>query len=150
MTVFNLEDLAAADAEVYRILHSALGHVKASHKINELFAAGDERATTSESSVRRYRERVNWKSPNPEPGETPDRDYDELEERYDDLQRQHNRTLISLSKSHAKREQLVGAVFDAASQAAAALKLKNVPVPDLKSTPHSRRPEVAVTVLNGG
>src|ERR1039458_10607051 len=73
VTVFNLEDLAAADAEVYRILHSALGHVKASHKINELFAAGDERATTSESSVRRYRERVNWKSPNPEPGETPDR-----------------------------------------------------------------------------
>src|ERR1017187_6641029 len=122
VTVFNLEDLAAADPEVYRILHSALGHVKAAHKINELFegvgvVAGDERATTSESSVRRYRERSNWKSPNPEPGEAPDRDYDGLEERYDDLQRQHNRTLVSLSKAHAKRSELVSAVFGAATPA---------------------------------
>jgi hypothetical protein len=154
VTVFNLEDLAAADAEVYRILHSALGHVKASHKINELFegvgvVAGDERATTSESSVRRYRERTNWQPSNPEPGEAPERDYDGLEERYDDLQRQHNRTLVSLSKAHAKRSELVSAVFDAASQAAAALKLKPVPMPDSKlHEKRGRKPEVAVAVLS--
>src|ERR1035441_7710005 len=81
VTVFNLEDLAAADAEVYRILHSALGHVKAAHKINELFTAGDDAFATSETSVRRYRERFNWQSPEPEPGQAPDRDYDGLEER---------------------------------------------------------------------
>jgi hypothetical protein len=149
MTVFTLEAMAASDSEVYRILHSALGHVKAAQKINNLFDNADEFAT-SESSVRRYRERFNWESPDPpESGEAPEQDYDELEEKYDDLQRQHNRTLVSLSNAKAKKEELVAAVFDAASQAAAALKLKNVSVPDSKvHYGRGRKSEVAVAVLS--
>lgn len=70
----------------------------------------------------------------------------ELQQRYDDLRQAHDRTLRKLEQARVNREELVAAVYQAATDAARALALKPVPKP--KVDKRKKTPETAVAVLS--
>lgn len=138
----------AEDEEIRALLDSRAGHVAVAALINEKLAAAGYPAHTSEASVRRYR-RHKDDPPVPVPEIAPGTldEHLALQQRYDDLRRVHDSTLRRLANANAKTGQMVQAVYQAATEAAAALALPAVP-PPIRDNRRKHPPEVAVAVLS--
>lgn len=139
----NLSGVSEKNPAIKEVLSGSLGHVDAAGLINTFLVDSDYSVT--EATVRRWRKANDWEPADPLTVATAPT-LENIQERYENLRRKHDATLRRLAEAKAKKEELVQAVYDAASEAAAALHLPPVPKP----APDRRKknPEVAVAVLS--
>lgn len=144
----------ANEPGVLKVLNSHLGSIDAASAVNTAMEEAGRSERTSETAVRRWRQKSGYERVTPPSGPALDKDAvqdvpedtSDYRERFRDLQRQHDSTLRQLARAKARTEDLVDAVYRAAGEAAAALDLPAVPAPPADR--RKRPEEVAVAVLS--
>lgn len=143
-----LASIAETDARVAEVLND--GTISHQSAAADLWQLG---ISTTESSVRRYRRSNNItltsapaRAFDPDAATTPAEDSEDSQQQLDDLRRTHLRTLKKLEEQRVKKQELVDAVYQAASEAAAALDLPAVPLP-ADYRPSKKGPEAEEAAL---